>query len=99
MGLNHLLQCEIYMRMIVTISGFSDYCQSEFLNDYIIAYTTEKLVRKLAFLSHQKVAKVGWKKHIIQFGSPSDIMLAPSLLTNLGFGLARVTYRKAIVGY
>ena len=85
--------------MIVTISGFSDYCQSEFLNDYIIAYTTEKLVRNLAFLSHQKVEKVGWKKHIIQFGSPSDIMLAPSLLTNLGFGLARFMYRKTIVGY
>ena len=44
--------------MTVTISDFSDYCQSEFLNDYIIAYTTEKLVRNLAFLSHQKVAKV-----------------------------------------
>ena len=47
------------MWMTVTISDFSDYCQSEFLNDYIIAYTTEKLVRKLAFLSHQKVAKIG----------------------------------------
>ena len=99
MGLNHLLQCEICMWMTVTISDFSDYCQSEFLNDYIIAYTTEKLFRNLAFLSHQKVAKVGWKKYNIQFGSPSNIMLAPSRLTSLGFDLARFMYRKAIVVY